>query len=259
MSTLAGAGPLPLVAKVDRVGRTYVAAGRTTTALAEVSASFHGGRVTAVAGPSGSGKSTLLRILAGLDVPSEGEVTICGVELSSLRARARRRLRRTQVAFLFQKPSDNLVSYLTAEQHVRMAVEQRRVQGTPPEETLGLVGIEHASARRPHELSGGEQQRLAVAQAIAVAPPLLLLDEPTAELDHANGAMIVELLAAAASRGAAVVVASHDPVVVDSVDDVVELVDGRVKSSTQPTPCSRCVISARRSPEAPSPCTRCAP
>ena len=219
-----------LVAEADRVGRTYDASGRFVQALVDVSASFHAGRVAAVAGPSGSGKSTLLRILAGLDVPTDGEITVCGTPLSGLGPRARRRLRRTDVAFLYQKPSDNLVSYLTAEQHLRMSAEMRGVEGVDAHDALDLVGIAHAAERRPHELSGGEQQRLAVAQAIVVSPRLLLLDEPTAELDHANGMHIVELLGAAAARGAAVVVSSHDPVVVDAADDVVELADGMVKT-----------------------------
>ena len=220
-----------LVAGAEGVGRTYDAAGRYVQALSDVSASFLAGRVAAVAGPSGSGKSTLLRILAGLDVPTDGEVIVCGTGLSRLGPRARRALRRTHVSFLYQKPSDNLVSYLTAEQHVRMSAELRHPAAVvDPGEALELVGIAHARRRRAHELSGGEQQRLAVAQAIAVAPRLLLLDEPTAELDHDNGALVVELLGAAAARGAAVVVSSHDPVVVDAADDVVELVDGRVRA-----------------------------
>lgn len=218
------------VAAAEGVGRTYDAAGRYVQALSDVSAEFHGGRVAAVSGPSGSGKSTLLRILAGLDVPTEGEVTVCGTALHGLGARARRRLRRTLVAFLYQKPSDNLVSYLTAEQHLRMSAELRGLRDVDATEALELVGIAHAGSRRPHELSGGEQQRLAVAQAIVVAPKLLLLDEPTAELDHDNGRLVVDLLGAAAERGSAVVVSSHDPVVVDAADDVVELVDGRVRS-----------------------------
>ncbi len=220
----------PPVAEAVSVGRTYDASGRFVRALSDVSASFHGGRVAAVAGPSGSGKSTLLRILAGLDVPTEGEVVVCGRELSRLRPRARRKLRRTDVAFLFQTPSDNLVSYLTAEQHLQMAADVRGNATLDPTDALDLVGIGHAARRRPHELSGGEQQRLAVAQSLVVAPPLLLLDEPTAELDHDNGAVIVELLGAAAARGSAVVVTSHDRILVDAADDVVELADGRVRS-----------------------------
>ncbi|HEX2196876.1 MAG TPA: ATP-binding cassette domain-containing protein [Actinomycetota bacterium] len=219
-----------LVAEAVAVGRTYDASGRFVQALVDVSASFRSGRVAAVAGPSGSGKSTLLRILAALDVPTEGEVTVCGTRLSRLGARARRRLRRADVAFLYQKPSDNLISYLTAEQHLRMAAETRGARDIDPRDALDLVGIGHAGRRQPHELSGGEQQRLAVAQAIVAAPKLLLLDEPTAELDHDNGARIVELLGAAAERRCAVVVSSHDPLVVDAADDVVELADGRVRS-----------------------------
>lgn len=218
-----------IVAEAEAVGRTYDVAGRFVQALVDVSASFHAGRVAAVSGPSGSGKSTLLRILAGLDVPTEGEVTVCGVALSRLGPRARRRLRRTEVAFLYQKPSDNLVSYLTAEQHVQMAGEMRGAEGLDAHAALELVGIGHAGPRRPHELSGGEQQRLAVAGAIVVSPRLLLLDEPTAELDHDNGAIVIEMLGAAAARGSAVVVSSHDPVVVDAADDVVELADGKVR------------------------------
>jgi putative ABC transport system ATP-binding protein len=227
---IAGSDARPAVAEVDRVTRTYETAVRSTTALDEVSASFHPDRVAAVAGPSGSGKSTLLRILAGLDVPSDGDVTICGTSLTGLGPRGRRRLRRKRIAFLFQRPSDNLVSYLTAEQHLRLAAELRGAPGREPLEVLEDLGIGHAAGRRPHELSGGEQQRLAVAQAIVVTPSLLLLDEPTAELDRENAEHVVELLRAAATSGTAVVVTSHDPVVTDSADDVVELADGRVRT-----------------------------
>src|SRR5688572_14710536 len=118
-----------VVAAADEVGRTYDVSGRFVQALSGVSASFHAGRFAAVSGPSGSGKSTLLRILAALDVPTEGEVVVCGTELSRLGPRARRRLRRTDVAFLYQKPSDNLVSYLTAEQHVHVSAEMRGERG----------------------------------------------------------------------------------------------------------------------------------
>ena len=219
-----------VVAAADEVGRTYDVYGRFVQALSGVSASFHAGRFTAVSGPSGSGKSTLLRILAALDVPTEGEVVVCGAELSTLGPRARRRVRRTDVAFLYQNPSENLVSYLTVEQHVRVSAELRGARAVDAGAALERVGIAHAEKRRPHELSGGEQQRLAVAGALVVRPRLLLLDEPTAELDHDNGALIVELLHGAARDGTAVVVSSHDPVVVDAADDVVELVDGRVRS-----------------------------
>ena len=221
--------PAP-VAEADRVTKTYETALRSTRALDEVSAAFHGDRLTVIAGPSGSGKSTLLRILAGLDVPTEGDVTVCGTALAGLGPRGRRRLRRTRVAFLFQRPSDNLVSYLTAEQHLRLAAELRGVAGRDTAEVLAQLGIEHAAGRRPHELSGGEQQRLAVAQAIVVTPSLLLLDEPTAELDHDNAENIVDLLHAAATHGTAVVATSHDPVVTDAADHVVELADGKVRA-----------------------------
>ncbi|HEV2754714.1 MAG TPA: ATP-binding cassette domain-containing protein [Actinomycetota bacterium] len=220
----------PPVAAADRVTKTYETALRSTRALDEVSAAFHGDRLTAVAGPSGSGKSTLLRILAGLDVPSDGDVTVCGTALTRLGPRGRRRLRRTRVAFLFQRPSDNLVSYLTAEQHLTLARELRGEPGRDPGDVLDQLGISHAAGRRPHELSGGEQQRLAVAQAVVVTPALLLLDEPTAELDRENAENIVGLLRAAATGGTAVVVSSHDRVVTDAADEVVELVDGRVRS-----------------------------
>jgi putative ABC transport system ATP-binding protein len=220
----------PPVALADRVTKTYETALRSTRALDEVSAAFHRDRLSVVAGPSGSGKSTLLRILAGLDVPTEGEVSVCGTSLETLGGRGRRRLRRESVAFLFQRPSDNLVSYLTAEQHLRLAAELRRAPGRAPADVLEEVGIAHAAARRPHELSGGEQQRLAVAAAIVVTPALLLLDEPTAELDRENAENVVALLRTAAAGGTAVVVSSHDPIVTDAADDLVELVDGRVRS-----------------------------
>ncbi|MDQ3958219.1 MAG: ABC transporter ATP-binding protein [Actinomycetota bacterium] len=218
----------PVAAAVD-VTRTYGTAGRSTSALAGVTASFPAGRVTVVAGPSGSGKSTLLRILGGLDVPSSGEVTVCGKDVSRMSAGARRRLRRSDVAFLFQRPSDNLVSYLTAEQHLRLAAELRSFRLDDPAAAAEDLDLGHILDRRPHELSGGEQQRLGVAQAVVASPPLLLLDEPTAELDHDNADRTIRLLHDVAARGTAVVATSHDRSVVDAADEVVELVDGKVR------------------------------
>lgn len=212
------------------MSRTYGSSSRSTTALDAVSARWYAKRVAVVAGPSGSGKSTLLRLLAGLDVPSEGEVTICGRSLTGLGARARRHLRRSDVVFLFQRPSENLVSYLSARQHLRLAEEMRSLSAAGAENVLADLELGHILDRRPHELSGGEQQRLAVAQAAVIAPPLLLLDEPTAELDAENARRIILLLHHAAERGSAVVVTSHDPTVMSSADDIVELIDGRVRS-----------------------------
>jgi len=210
------------------VRRVFRSASGPVEALKGVSASFERGRVTAVVGTSGSGKSTLLRILAALDRPTEGEVVVDGRDLADLARRERRALRRTQVGFLFASPSDNLLPYLTAVEHVRLAAELRGADDADAAPLLTSLGLGHRLDHRPVELSGGEQQRLALAAAVVGDPALVLADEPTAQLDRASAQTLVESLAALAARGSALAVATHDPVVADAADVVIRIADGEV-------------------------------
>lgn len=211
--------------------KVYRAASGEVHALKGVDAVIAAGSVTAVVGPSGSGKSTLLRILAALDSATAGEVTIAGRELSGMSARQLRRIRHDHVGYVFQRPSHNLVVQLTARQHLAHAARLRRVR-TDPGPLLDLLGIGHRAGHRPAELSGGEQQRLAFAQAVVGDPALIIADEPTAELDSANGRALLTAVTALAQRGSAIVVSTHDPAVTRAADRVLTLRHGAMLVET---------------------------
>jgi ABC-type lipoprotein export system ATPase subunit len=212
----------------QNVRRVFRSASGPVDALRGVSASFARGQVTAVVGPSGSGKSTLLRILAALDRPTEGMVVVDGRDLAGLGRAERRRLRRNRVGFLFPSPADNLLPYLDALEHVRLAARLRNAEDADAAPLLDALGLGHRLDHRPAQLSGGEQQRLALAAAVVGDPALVLADEPTAQLDRASAQVLVGSLAGLAARGGALVVATHDPVVADAADVVIRIADGEV-------------------------------
>jgi putative ABC transport system ATP-binding protein len=191
--------------------KIYWTATGEVQALKGVDADFPAAAVSAVVGPSGSGKSSLLRILAGLDRPTAGQVTVAGVRLSGLSVARRRRLRRRLLGYVFQRPADNLVPYLTVAEHLELAARLRRARRDHGE-LLELLGLAQRRRHLPRQLSGGEQQRLAFARAVVGDPPLVVADEPTAELDSAAAAALLE--AVRAGRGTALVLATHDPAVV---------------------------------------------
>ena len=199
------------------------------TALAGVSASFARGTFTAVMGPSGSGKSTLLHCAAGLDRPVAGQVLLDGTELGALSEDARTRLRRDRAGFVFQEY--NLVSSLTAAQNVELPL---RLAGRRPEPSavtaaLGAVGLADRTHHRPSELSGGEQQRVAVARALISRPAVVFADEPTGALDTAASHHVLDLLRALVDEhGTTVVLVTHDPVAAARADRVLILADGRL-------------------------------
>jgi putative ABC transport system ATP-binding protein len=215
------------------VVKIYWSATGEVHALKGIDAAFQPGAITALVGPSGSGKSSLLRILACVDPPTAGQVHVGGVEASALSKARRRRIRRERIGYVFQRPSDNLIPYLTTEQH--MAVSGR-IRGSDDRqaslELLRLLGLIDRVDHRPEQLSGGEQQRLAFATAVAGDPPLVLADEPTAELDTATGVALMERVTALAERGTAFVVATHDPVVMRSADRILHLRHGHLEAET---------------------------
>jgi putative ABC transport system ATP-binding protein len=225
----------PSVELVDVV-RTYAGAGGQVRALDGVSATFATASFTVVAGPSGSGKSTLLRIAALLDRPESGRVSIEGTDVTSASTRARRRLRRRAIGYMFQQPPDNLLEYLDADAHVRLGA-RLRADGDPsarPDtlDILEALGLADRRRHRPAHLSGGEQQRLAFAFAVAGAPRVLVADEPTAALDHAAGASVLAALIRLARQGLTVIASSHDPAVVEAADRVLRIAHGRVEAAT---------------------------
>jgi putative ABC transport system ATP-binding protein len=197
-------------------------------ALNRVSIDVGPKKIVAVFGPSGSGKSSLARILAAIDVPDGGEVEVGGIDLGSLGNRARRRLRKRQIGYVFADPQHNLLSYLDADEHIELALWMRgeRHPRSDSTEILEILGLGHRLHHRPAQLSGGEQQRLAVAAAVSGSPSLAVLDEPTAELDRSSAETLLNQITELRSRGSTFVISSHDPAVAEMADEVVRLTRG---------------------------------
>jgi ABC-type lipoprotein export system ATPase subunit len=187
------------------------------------------GELVAVVGRSGSGKSTLLHLLGALDRPDAGEIEVAGARIDGRSERELTRVRRERVGFVFQ--FFHLVPELSGEENVLLPA---RLPGAPPgavdraRELVEGLGLTDAARRAPHELSGGEQQRLALARALVLDPPVVLADEPTGNLDQEAGAVVLARLRAAADEGRAVVLVTHDDAATDAADRVLHLRDGRV-------------------------------
>ena len=200
----------------------------TTTAVEDVSLSVSRGEVVGIEGPSGSGKSTLLHLLSALDVPTQGTVSVCGADTADLSRRERTRLRLEDVGIVFQR--FHLFPSLSARANVALPLVERgvpkRERRERAERLLDSVGLASRTAHTPRQLSGGEQQRVAVARALITEPSLLVADEPTGELDTATGDRILSLFTEAADRETAVVLASHDREALDITDRVITLRDG---------------------------------
>ncbi|GAA2109047.1 ABC transporter ATP-binding protein [Streptomyces synnematoformans] len=195
------------------------------------------GEMTALVGASGSGKSTLLGILAGLDVPTAGRARVAGHDLLAMGRRERLAYRRRTVGFVWQQAARNLLPYLTALENVALpmayARTPRRERPGRAADLLDALGVGDCAHRRPAELSGGEQQRVAVAVAAANRPRVLLADEPTGELDTASGEQVFAALRRANGElGATVLVVTHDPLVSRQVRRTVQIRDGRTAAET---------------------------
>lgn len=193
------------------------------------------GEFIAIVGASGSGKSTLLNILGGLDVPTAGNVKVAGYELLNMSNSRRTEYRRRMIGFVWQQTARNLLPYLTAIENVaapmtldglRGSVSRRRAM-----DLLDLVGLADRGDHRPEQLSGGEQQRVAIATALANAPRVLFADEPTGELDTKTSNEVFEVMARVnAEEGVTIVVVTHDPLVAGHVRRTVAIRDGRTSS-----------------------------
>jgi putative ABC transport system ATP-binding protein/macrolide transport system ATP-binding/permease protein len=225
------AAPAAVPAAVCRgVGKTYRTATESIPALVDVTLAIPRAQVTVVVGPSGSGKSSLLRLLACIDRPDTGAVLVAGQRVDRLRARARRRLRRQQVAYLFQRPGENLLPYLDAVAQVRLAGRLRGAVVTHADAhaLLDRLGLAGRADHRPAQLSGGEQQRLAVACGVVGSPALVVADEPTAELDTAAGRVLVAAMEDLSTAGVGFVLSSHDARVMAIADGFIRLDHGRL-------------------------------
>jgi putative ABC transport system ATP-binding protein len=220
--------------KLDKIGKVYRTTEVETQALNDVSLQIDAGEFVAVMGPSGCGKSTLLNILGLLDTPSAGTYEFFGENVSAYSEAQLTTVRRAAIGFVFQ--SFNLIDDLTVEENVEVAllyrsvpVKERRARVA---EALERVGIAHRARHLPQQLSGGQQQRVAVARALVSAPKVILADEPTGNLDTANGNAVMELLINVAKAGTTVVMVTHSLTYAALAARTIKLLDGRVVSET---------------------------
>jgi ABC-type lipoprotein export system ATPase subunit len=221
----------------DRVVRIYAGDGIEVQALQGLDLLVAKGELTAIIGVSGSGKSTLLNILAGLDRPTAGTVRVDGHDLGSLKGRERLAYRRGVVGFIWQQTSRNLLPYLTGLQNVLLPMQlagvRRRDRERRASELLDALGVANCAQRVPEQMSGGQQQRTAIATALANRPRVLLADEPTGELDTASANDVFTALQTANTElGATILVVTHDPAVSAQVRRTVAIRDGRTSSET---------------------------
>ncbi len=212
-----------IAVRFQDLAKTYRTATGEVRALRGVSATFPAAALVAVSGPSGSGKSSLLRLIAGMDRPSSGTVVVSGVTIGRASSRARRRMRRHAVGYVFQRPSDNFLPHLTVGEHL-----DRVARDGHADEVLEALGIAARVGHRPVELSGGEQQRAAFAQALVSGARVVVADEPTAELDTASGEAVLGAIRELRGRGVTFVLATHDPAVMRAADVLLRLDHGEV-------------------------------
>jgi ABC-type lipoprotein export system ATPase subunit len=219
----------------DNLVRIYKTEGVEVVALQGLDLLVEQGEMVALVGASGSGKSTLLNILSGLDVPTAGLARVAGADLLSMSSRQRLYFRRELVGFVWQQAARNLLPYLTAAQNVELPMRFRGGKARARRDRVGalldLMGVGHCAGRLPKEMAGGEQQRAAIAVAVANSPQVLLADEPTGELDSGTSADVFAALRGANRElGVTAVIVTHDPQVAGEVDRTVGIRDGRTSS-----------------------------
>ncbi len=217
------------VVSARQLTRRYGAGETAVDALCGVDLDVDPAKLTAVMGPSGSGKSTLMHILAGLDKPTSGTVSIAGQEITSMDDNALTLLRRKHIGFVFQ--FYNLLPMLTAEENIKLPLSVAGQKADPQwfAELTAKVGLSERLHHRPAELSGGQQQRVAVARSLISRPTVVFADEPTGNLDTKSSAEILALLRdMSASYGQTIVMVTHDPRAAAIADRIVYLLDGRI-------------------------------
>lgn len=219
-----------LIIRTENVSKSYRSGAVCTDALRGISIGIAKGSFTCIVGPSGHGKSTLMHLIGGLDRPTEGSIYISGNNITRLGNDALAALRARSIGFVFQ--FFNLLRSLTALENVETAMMLAGVpekeQARQALELLKLVGLEEKAGAKPSELSGGQQQRVAIARALANDPDILLLDEPTGNLDSTAEAEILQILRSLRDRGKTVVMVTHNDEIARSADHVIHVRDGKV-------------------------------
>jgi len=216
--------------RLDQVSKVFITDEVETHALAGIHFELKKGEYLSIAGPSGCGKSTLLAILGLLDTPSDGVYYLNGKPVTGLKLSERARIRNREIGFIFQ--AFNLIGDLTVYENVELPLTYRGMPGSERkrrvQEALERVGMSHRMKHYPSQLSGGQQQRVAVARALGGDPLILLADEPTGNLDSANGEAVMSLLKELHTAGATVCMVTHDPRYAEFADRTIRLFDGRV-------------------------------
>ncbi|ERH22783.1 ABC transporter, ATP-binding protein [Actinomyces johnsonii F0542] len=221
----------PIAIRLRGLTRVYDVPGRQdarVTALDHVDADLPEGSFTAVVGASGSGKSTLLHCMAGLDEPTDGQVTMLGTVTSGMRPAERARFRARHVGFVFQEY--NLIASLSAADNVSMLsrLAGRPLSDTQIREALDAVGLAHRAGLKPHQLSGGERQRVAIARVMASRPRIVFADEPTGALDLDSAALVLDWLRRLTEQGTTVVMVTHDVEAAAKADAVAVMSQGHL-------------------------------
>jgi putative ABC transport system ATP-binding protein len=221
---------MPALIHLQNLSKVFNAEEVETHALAGIHLDIERGEFVSIAGPSGCGKSTLLAILGLLDSPSDGRYELNGRPVENLNRSERARIRNREIGFIFQ--AFNLIGDLTVFENVELPLTYRHVPAVERRkmvrDALERVGMAHRQKHYPSQLSGGQQQRVAVARALAGEPSILLADEPTGNLDSANGEAVIEILRSLHRAGATICMVTHDPRYACYADRTVRIFDGRV-------------------------------
>jgi len=215
----------------EHLNKVYGKGDLQVHAVEDVSISIDKGEYIAIIGPSGSGKSTFMNLIGCLDLPSSGTIYIDGVDVSSLSENQLARIRREKIGFIFQKY--NLIPTLSALENVELSMSFAGVpmgERTKRAETLlGMVGLSHRLTHKPSEMSGGEQQRVAIARSLANNPSIILADEPTGNVDTKGGERIMDILEDINKKGETVIVVTHDPNIAKRAKRTLRILDGKVQ------------------------------
>jgi putative ABC transport system ATP-binding protein len=221
--------------QLEAVTKVFTTDEVETHALAGIHLQINRGDYISISGPSGCGKSTLLAILGLLDTPSDGKYVLNDTPVETLKMRDRARIRNREIGFIFQ--AFNLIGDLTVYENVELPLTYRNMPASERKglvmEALERVGMSHRMKHYPSQLSGGQQQRVAVARALVGKPSILLADEPTGNLDSANGEAVMELLRDLHRSGATICMVTHDPRYARTADRIIRLFDGRIVEEAQ--------------------------